>query len=425
MAFSIRSFFGRETGQVVPPIDINTYISGFSPDNNPTVNKCESLIANTVSVIDISLYVHTTGGGRKKAAFNPLYYVIQNPAVEESPTLFWNTLYHQILKYGNGYLYKLKNGAGEVIGLQLLQSSDVKITRDNLGKKLFNIKSKAYTSDDIVHIPYFAEYDGTKGKSPRELASKYILLDNVIQDYVQNYFQNSIGNRLSIELAKENAEYKDAERATVKLIEWANRYVVGAQNSGKPVVAPPFGKLVPLNQPSNVEAELNSLKLASEKQIAESFYGVPWSVISESNSYNSLEQRQMNFYSTCIQPLAFHVAECLTYQLLSASDIQRGLHIAYDFSNFIQADMKVKMEYATRGLQAGVFTINEMRQMFDLDNVGDIGEVHFGSLQLYPLTMDNINAWFAAQKDALEKGAVKGGDNPTDSNHSPQGDDKA
>jgi HK97 family phage portal protein len=351
------------------------------------------------------LYIHSKGGGRVKAVFNPLFRVIQNPSIEESPTLFYNTLIKHILHYGNGYLFKLRDSKNSIIGLQLIHPETIQVRRDSIGRKVFCIGANQYTSNEVIHIPNKNNYDGTLGHSPRETANRYILLDNVLTEYIHNYFQFSAGKRLILTLNKENSDSKDADKAYIKLIEWVNKYIVGAQNAGKPLISPPNGTLTPINQTSNADSDLASLKQSTEKAIAD-FYSVPYSVLQEVNTYNSLEQRQKNFILQTIKPLGLHIAETLTNSLLSPLEQNQTLFFAYDFTDLIEADIKVQLEYLSKGILSGVFTNNEARARLGLDSMGDIGDYHYLPVNYFPITQENIEAFFAASKALIESGKL-------------------
>jgi len=420
-----RSFFSPNgnTSASMSPYNYSASMSTFNTENNPTVVRCENLISDTLGSIDLSLYIRSKGGGRTKAVFNSLFFVIQNPSIEESPTLFYSTLIKHILHFGNGFIYKIRDSQKNVIGLQIINPITVNVQRDKItGNKVFIVGDKTYTSSDIVHIPAKNGYDGTIGHAIRETANKYIILDNVLEEYIANYFQFSLGSRLILTLNKENAETKDADKAYVKLLEWVNKYIVGAQNAGKPLISPPNGTLDTINQTSNAESDLATLKQATEKHIAD-FYGLPYSILTEANTYNSLEQRQRNFISTCIKPLGYHIAETLTNALLTPTERSQTLFLDYDYSDLIEADIKAQLEYLSRGLLAGIFTINQAKARMGLDSIGPIGDITFADFQHYPLTQENIDAFFATQKLKLEAGNVSTQET-IDSEHNAAGDDK-
>jgi HK97 family phage portal protein len=400
-----RSFF-PETQQVITS-------SIFTEDTNPTVLACVNKVANTLSELKLDLYSRKKGSGRILAVNHPLFSVLKNPAPEETPTLFYNTMVRHLLLKGNAYIYIGRNPEGKIVSFSIVNPDNVLLQRDSSFQKYFTIAGKSYTSREILHIPYMGQgYDGTKGRSPIDMVQDLIKLDNELLAYTKNYFNNSVGTRVAMELG-ENWPVKTAELEKVyaSIIPLVNKYVTGAGNAGKVMIPPPDTKLTKIDQPSNVEAELHSLLQMVEKQIAQAF-SVPYDLITGENKYNSLEQRQANFLSECIQPLGNHICQSFE-KLLSPSD--GNLYVAYNYKSLLMTDTKTTIDVLTKELGWGTMNINEARAKLDMTGIGDVGDYYFFPAGYTPLTVDNINAFFAQSKAALQE---------LPESHNPAGDDK-
>jgi HK97 family phage portal protein len=384
----------------------------FSEDTNPTVLSCANKIANTLSELKLSLYVRRKGGGRSPAVFHPLFSVIEKPSLEETPTLFYNTMVRHLLLKGNAYLYLGRNASGDIVTFSIINPDNVRIERDSTYHKYFIINGKNYTERDILHIPYSgAGYNGTKGKSPIEVVKDLIVLDNQLLTYTKNYFNNSIGTRVGLELgASWPTKATELDKLYAAIIPAINKYVTGAGNAGKVMIPPPDTKLAKIEQPSNVEAELNSLMVMVEKQIAQAF-SVPYDLISGENKYNSLEQRQQNFLSETIKPLGDHICQSFE-KLLTPQDAM--LYFSYDYKTLLQTDTKSTIEALAKEISYGMVSVNEARAKLDMDSIGEVGDNYFMQASYYPLTQENIDAFFAASKLALAQTG----------SHNPSGDDK-
>jgi hypothetical protein len=70
----------------------------------------------------------------------------------------------------------------------------------------------------------------------------------------------------------------------------------------------------------------------------------------------------------------------------------------------LQSDVKTTVEYLAKEVQAGLLTINEARDKLDLSAV-DAGDYTFVPANLWPLTVDNVDAFFAQSKLAMHNGA--------------------
>ena len=137
-----------------------------------------------------------------------------------------------------------------------------------------------------------------------------------------------------------------------------------------------------------------------ERQIAQGF-GVPYSLLSETNKYNSLEANQLQFLADTIEPLGTHIEQSFD-RLLDPTET--ALYCKYDYKAMLQSDVKTTVEYLAKEVQAGLLTINEARDKLDLSAV-DAGDYTFVPANLWPLTVDNVDAFFAQSKLAMHNGA--------------------
>lgn len=393
----------------------------FKSELNPTVAACVNKICNTLGILPLQLYAHTKTG-KKLAISNPLFRVLEHPAYEETPTLFYNSLIRCILLKGNGYVYISRNKNGQVVNLSIIDPTKVRVSRDANYRKLFNVNGKVYTEREVLHIPYNGPgYNGTIGVSPIETNKEIIELDNLLLAYIQAYFNNSVGTRVSLELGESyNGKAVDLDKTYAALIPIINKYVTGASNAGKMMLPPPDSKLNKIEQTSNVQAELASLLNMVERQICSAF-NVPYEIINtEASKYNSLEMKQNDFLSNCIQPLGQHICESFE-KLIPVEDT--ALFIAYEYKNLLTTDTKTTIEYLRSEVQAGLLTLNEARSKLGMEDIGKVGDYYFIPSNLVPLTEDNVDAYMAKSKAALAETPITESEKNED--HNPAGDDKA
>lgn len=387
----------KEERYFFPVEQIPSFSGSYSGDRNIVVKKCVDKISQTISTLPLNLYTYTKSG-KVILYSHPLSHTLRNPASEETSILFYDNLVRQILLQGNAYIYLGRNGKGEVVSLTLCNPNSVYLTRNDSGKKVYTIKGKSYSSKDILHIPYFHNYDGLKGISPVETHRELIWLYDQLQEYIKQYFNNSIGTRYAIELSPDNysARATDLAKTYASIVPILNKYVSGTANSGKVMIPPPGSKLIKLEQNSNAQAELSSLLNMLETQIA-GIFGVPVEVINSANQkYSSLEEKSRDFLQNCIHPLCLHISKSFE-TLLSYND--SNLHIAFDYKNLLSTDTKTTVDYLTKELANGILTINEVRAKLDLGSIDeDLGSLHWIPSNLVPITHENVNAYFGSAK---------------------------
>lgn len=398
------------------PHSWNTYSPiVFNSENDPIVSACIDKIVNTLSVLPIRLYSHTKSG-KVQAVNHWLFDILEHPAVEETPTLFYSSLLKQLLFTGNAYVYLCRDSKGNIVTTKLVDSRRVRVTRTEDYHKIFTIDGNIYTERDILHIPYMEGYNGTVGASPIDLNKELINLHQALLLYINNYFNNSVGSRLAIQFGESwGNKPGEMERLYSTIIPYLNKFVIGPNNAGKPMIPPPDTKIENIQQSSNVQAELSSLLLMIEKQIAQCF-NVPYEILDSSQSkYNSLEQKQIDFLQCCILPLGNHISESYEKLLLPAD---RNLFIEYSYSNMLKSDFKSTVDYLAKEVQSGLMTINEARSKLEMPSVEpEVGDILWQSANLIPATKENVESILAKSKLALDEL-----NNKVDE-HSPIGDD--
>ena len=148
-----------------------------------------------------------------------------------------------------------------------------------------------------------------------------------------------------------------------------------------------------------------------ERQIAQTVFNMPFELInSEASKYDSLEAKANDFLASCIEPLGNHICQSFAKELSPAE--QTRFQIIYEYKNLLTTNTKDTVDYLTKEFQSGALTMNEVRKKLGMSSMGEAGDYHFIPSNLMPLTMENIDAYMAKSKIAIEQA------------HDPKGDDK-
>lgn len=411
---AIRDIFKRKERSFFPEEGFTLVSSGISWENNATVAACKNKIANTLSVLPMQLYIHTKKG-KQRATWHPLYRILEDPAVEESATLFYRKVVDEVLD-GNCYIYKLKKG-DQLVGLQICDSKKFRVYRDETYRKVFECQGRIYTESEILHIPYPGiEYNGTVGVGPAQAHRSIIELDNKLHEYIECYFDNSLGSRYALKPgASYNQKTTDIGKFYATFMPSVRKFVQGQKNAGGIMIPPPDTDFQELRQPSNAEGELHGLLRMVEAEICHAFNVPPEILDSEAQKYGSLEQKQNDFLSNCIQPLGDHICKC--FERLIEDNPTHALYLQYEYKNLLTTDTATLIDYLVKEVQGGLMSPNEARSKLGLPDIGPEGDFHFLNSALMPLTEENIEAYMAKAKLQIQAAV--------DGDHSPIGDDKA
>ena len=405
-----RPFSQRGTPGAVPSSSVDGGFglssSAWTVGVNPTSESCIRKISTTLASLNLTLYTHRKGGGRSPAYSDPLYLALRNPNPSLTPFLFYSQMVESILRHGNAYILR-ETIAGQIF-FSLLDPPKVVITQEG-SSVVYSDGNGRYTDKQILHIPYPIISNG-KGVSPLNRFSDLIYLDNQLTAYIREYFRNSTGKRTTLELGDDWKNRKMDEVYSL-IVPAVNKFVLGASNSGKVLIPPPGTKLGTHDVSQNLYNDIKSLKELVERQIAQSF-GVPYSLISETNKYDSLEANQLQFLADAIEPLGTHIEQSFNRIIPPGNT---NLYCKYDYKAMLQSDLKTTVDYLAKEVQSGLITINEARGKLDMSAV-EAGDYTLVPANMWPLTTENVDAFFEQSKLAAKESGEPA--------HNGAGDDK-
>jgi HK97 family phage portal protein len=167
---------------------------------NDTVWACVKLISESVATLPIHIYKRTADGGRVLANDHYLFDLIHyEPNQDMTAVCFWQATIASVLLWGNAYIFKTYNAAGnKIISLDILDPSKVSIDNRVRGSDLVftyknNGESVVLDLSNCMHIKGFST-DGRVGMS-------------AIQ-----YGCNSIGSAIAADKTSDEV-FKNASRA--------------------------------------------------------------------------------------------------------------------------------------------------------------------------------------------------------------------
>lgn len=386
------------------------YNSGlFAVEKNAAVDRAVSLLSNTVGTLPLKLLQWTSKGIREDWS-SPLARLMADPCVEETPQIFYQNIVRFMALTGNCYIFKHRY-KGEVVALELVDPKTVIVSRGSDGRKRYTITGEAggvYTERDIIDIPFPAEgYNGTKGMSPIQAHKDIIQQNDILQEFISLTFQRGVGSRLLVTLDKD--QFKAGSQKTGQLVsefaEYAQKFIYGRENSGKPIITPPGSTIGTMDMPDMVKAHVEELYSITCDQIYQLFNIPPEVLNSEKQKYASLEMKYQDFLRLAILPLCNHISQALSKALIAPED-KNIFFFKFSFDELLETDYNKKVDSLIKQFHAGIVTLDEARRKLGLQNVDDdvAGETRWIPANLVPLNEENIKAYLAKSKIALGEG---------------------
>ncbi|MFJ1964892.1 phage portal protein [Streptomyces massasporeus] len=354
----------------------------------PAVWRAVSVIAN----VSAALPLHTYATGTKDRTTVPL---LEDPHPELTRFELWRLVYVHRLLWGNAYLQKVRNGAGDVVQLWPIRPDRVKVDREkptpeNPGAKVFWIADDngvrhRRTSREILHLPALG-YDGVTGCSPIRAAAEGIGLGLAAEKSAAKLYGS--GNMISGVLQTEQRLTK--EQAEQLKAGWKAK-LSGSQAAHDIAVLDSGASFQPVTMPYKDSQFLESRQF----QVVEvaRMFGVPLFLLMETQKSTSwgtgLEQQAQGFVTWDLAPTWLTPTEQrVTKELLPTTEYAK-----YQLGGLLRGDSSARATFYRAMRDSGAYSANDIRDLEDLTPIeGPEGDMRLQPMYMAPLGSDPLAA---------------------------------
>ncbi len=339
------------------------------------VYACVRILSEAIAGLPLHLYRYDKDGSKKKAIDHTLYTLLHDePNPEMTSFVFRETLMTHLLLWGNAYAQIIRNGKGEVIALYPLMPNHMEVDRSSDGRiyyKYTRDSSEAnagkearviLTPDDVLHIPGLG-FDGLVGYSPIAMAKNAIGMAIACEEYGAKFFANGAAPSGVLEhpgTLKDPARVRDS---------WNAAYG-GSANSHKVAVLEEGMKYTPISISPN-EAQFLETRKFQINEIARIFRVPPHMVGDlEKSTFSNIEQQSLEFVKYTLDPWVIRWEQNLRRALLS-EDERKDYFFRFNLDGLLRGDYASRMSGYATGIQNGIFSINDCRELENMDLLSD------------------------------------------------------
>ena len=358
-------FFGQSTS--------GEYVNERSSLQISAVYACVRILSEAIASLPFQLYRTTSDGGREKARDHPLYFLLaKEPNPEMTSIVFRETMMLQALLWGNAYAQIVRNGRGEVEMLYPLQSSRMKVDRDEKGKLYYEytltvgdaktMKGKSTTVrlryEEVLHIPALS-FDGIVGNSVIALAKNTLGLAIATETFASKLFKNGARPGGVLE---HPGTLKDPEKLRQS---WQDTFG-GSGNSNKVAVLEEGVHYQPITI-SPEEAQFIDSRKFSVQEIARIFRVPPHMLGDlERSTYNNVEEMSLDFVKYTLEPWIILWEQSVEKALLTKEE-KMDYFVRMNVDGLLRGDFRTRMEGYRIGINCGVYSVNEVRRLEDME----------------------------------------------------------
>ena len=370
---------------------------------------CVRVISESVASLPLNLYRRLESGGKERASEQPLYRMLrQQPNPWQTALEFREQMTALYLMYGNSYAEIRPGAAGAVSELWPLHPSRMEVDRLEDGRLRYRYrepsgKQTVYSQDEIFHLRWLTT-DGITGLQPSSLSRNAIGLAQALESHGSTYFGN--GARPGIVLESDNPIPAEAAE---RLREQWERMHRGADRAFRTAVLPNGVKAHELSG-SNEAAQFLETRQYQVIEVCRAFRVPPHMIQDLTRStYSNIEVQGTEFVQHCLLPHLKRWEAAISRDLIVDDETYFAEH---SVTGLLRGDSVARASYYREMLNLGVLSINEIRELENLNPIGPEGDQRF--MQMNMTTLEKIGQEQPAPEPVAEPPAVEGETSPAD-----------
>lgn len=349
------------------------------------VGAAVRILSESIASLPLMLYSRTTGGGRVKATWHPLFNILHDqPNPLMTAMTFRELLMSHVLLWGNGYAEIEWDKSGQIVGLWPLRPDVTIPLYDPAKKEIFyktTINSEVFIlpAYRVLHI-YGLGFDGIKGYSPIRMHREAIGLAKATEKYGSKYFGN--GAKPGGVLEHPNNLSKDA--ADRLRSSW-NEMHSGLDNAHRVAILEEGLTYKQIGLPPEDSQFLETRKFQIEE--ISRIYRVPPHMLGslDKATFSNIEHQGIEFVTHTLRPWLVRTEQAISIRCLTVDERKKyySEHIA---DALLRGDTKSRYEAYAIGRQNGWLSANDIRQK-ENENTIEGGDVYLVNGNMIPVSM--------------------------------------
>jgi HK97 family phage portal protein len=325
------------------------------------------LISDTISTLPIDAYIRRDGA---RVPYRPRPEWVMRPDVDMLRIEHYQQVLVSLLLDGNSFIRVFRDGRGDIANLVCLDPLRITIQRNPATREIEYLidhgDAGIVPARDMLHITEIRKPGATRGLSRVEELKENLGLASALQSFSARFFGQGATTSGIIEfpgnLTREQSD--ELRRA------FDSKHG-GYRKSFKTGVLSGGAKYVPTGAKPDEAQMIESRKLAIE-EIARMFRIPPHMLgitTQGAMSYASVEQNNINFVTHTLRPYIQKVEEAYSRLL------PQEAFLKFNVDGLLRGDYQTRVQGYSVGLQAGFYSVNDIRAFEDLRPV-DNGDQH-------------------------------------------------
>ena len=350
------------------------------------VLACVLAISQDIAALPCQLYRELPTGGKERVFDHPSTRLLN---LQASP--LQNAMPHRmvmtatVLLHGNAYA-KIDFGPRyRPDALLYKHPRQTEVLRGSDGRLYYRFwgDPRVHQDYEVIHLRGLClDTDGVMGLSVLAAHRENIGTGLAAQHGGAQFYNN--GARLSGVLETDTV-FKDATASARIRSDWQSIYG-GAGNAGKVAVLEGGLKFKTVSMPP-ADAEFLETRKFTRGEVC-SIFRVPPHKIGDldRSTNNNIEQQSLDYTTNTLQPWLVSIEQEYRLKLLRTSEVET-YYWRHNLNALLRADAAARATFYGKMTDIGVMSINEVRELEDLNSIGEQGDVRF--VQVNRQTLEN------------------------------------
>lgn len=347
-----------------------------------TIWRCVDLLSKTMATLPLFTYLRLGNGQRELARERPLYILLHDSPNDRMTTAeFWGAMMVNWLLRGNAYARLDRSDNGDVTAMWPMPADQVTPYLMDTGELsyIYQVDGKQFLllAQDVLHIK--DQGNGIVGMSRVDFMGAAITEAARAQAQATRVFKN--GDKPAGLLMVDRV-LTDEQRKTVR----RNFQEIAEGSESRLFVLEASMKYEPVSLTPN-EVQLLTTRQFGVEELCR-WFGVPPVLVGHSNVTawgTGIEQIIDGFYKLTVRPALVQIEQAITKRVLTAA--QRAQYtVEYSLDALLRANAPARFELYAKGVQNGITTRNECRQLENLPPIPG-ADVLTAQVNLVPIQM--------------------------------------
>lgn len=365
------------------------------------------LISEDLGSLPFGVYRDRPGGGKEKRTDHPLHPVLHDQANPYMTAMDWReTIQAHCLTWGNGYSEIEYATDGSVMWLWPLRPDRMSVLLDTAsGVPFYRYRLENGETRDLpwrkVHHVHGLGYDGLVGYSVIAMARRAIGMAIAGEKFAAGYMKR--GNVPPAVLkAKRNYSPEALEniRASWDELDHRNRVAILEEGLELQVVGLPPKDVQFLEAGDRLRLLMHMLLRLPPHMVSDVERSTSWGT--------GIEQQDIGYVKHTLRPWLVRHEQTAKLRLLTGDPDH---YVKFTLDALLRADSRTRWATYTAGLDRGVYSIDEVREMEDRDPLPEgMGQRRFVPLNTAPL--DQVGEMTIEQRASIYGALIRAGVEP-------------